>query len=140
MTKTILIIDDEPDIRDYLVAVLKDHDYTPYALGESDLILEAVIKHRPDLIILDVMMPERSGISVYIELRTTAETAHIPIALLTGLTANTLYARTGLLQLLETESIPPPNGFIDKPIDIPSLLSSIKSLLDEGRDPSDVAT
>ena len=140
MTKTILIIDDEPDIRDYLMAVLKDHDYIAYALGESDLILEAVIKHRPDLIILDVMMPERSGISVYIELRTTAEIAHIPIALLTGMPSSTLYARTGLLQLLEKESIPPPNGFIDKPIDISSLLSSIESLLDEGRDPSDVAT
>ena len=115
MTKTILIIDDEPEIRDYLMAVVKDHDYIAYALGESDLILEAVIKHRSDLIILDFMMPERSGISVYIELRTTAEIAHIPIALLTGMPSSTLYARTGLLQLLEKESIPAPNGFIDKP-------------------------
>jgi hypothetical protein len=39
----------------------------------------------------------------------------------------------------ENESISSPNRFIEKPIDIPELLSSIKSLLDEGRNPSDVA-
>ncbi len=139
MTKTILIIDDEPDIRDYLIAVLEDHDYIPYGVGEGESILEAVIKHRPDLIILDIMMPERSGISVYRELRTTPEIAHIPIALLTGVSSDTLYVRTGVLQSLEKESIPPPDRFIDKPVNIPTLLSSIKSLLDERRNPSDVA-
>ena len=85
-------------------------------------------------------MPERSGLSLYRELRTTPETADIPIALLTGVTSDTVYLRTGISEFLEKESISSPNRFIDKPIDIPELLSSIKSLLDEGRDPSDVAT
>ena len=140
MTKTILIIDDEPDIRDYLTAVLEDHDYITHGVDEKESILEAITKFRPDLIILDIMMPERSGLSVYKELRTTPETTDIPIALLTGVTSDTVYLRTGISEFLEKESIPSPVRFIDKPIAIPELLSSIKSLLDEGRDPSDVAT
>jgi two-component system phosphate regulon response regulator PhoB len=140
MTKTILIIEDEPDIRDYLMALLEDHGYTTRGVDEKESIFETVTKFRPDLIILDIMMPERSGLSIYKELRTTPETADIPIALLSGLTSDTLYLRTGISEFLEKESIPSPNRFIDKPIDIPELLSSVKSLLDEGRNPPDVAT
>ena len=140
MAKTILIIDDEPDIRDYLMAVLEDNDYNTHGVDEKESIFEAVTKLRPDLIILDIMMPERSGLSLYKELRTTPETADIPIALLTGVTSDTVYLQTGISEFLEKESIPSPNQFIDKPIDIPELLSSIKLLLDEGRNPPDAAT
>ena len=48
MTKTILIIDDEPDIRDYLTAVLEDHGYITHGVDEKESILEAVTKFRPD--------------------------------------------------------------------------------------------
>ena len=140
MTKTILIIDDEPDIRDYLMAVLEDHGYITYGVDEKESILEAVIKLRPDLIILDIMMPERSGLSVYKLLRTTPETTDIPIAILTGVTSDTAYLQIGISEFLEKESISSPDRYIDKPINIPELLSSIKSLFDEGRDPPDVAT
>lgn len=140
MTKTILIIDDEPDIRDYLIAVLEDHSYITHGVDERESIMKAVAKFRPDLIILDIMMPERSGLSVYKELRTTPETTGIPIVLLTGVTSDTVHLRAGISEFLEKESVSSPNRFIDKPIDIPELLSSIKRLLEEGRDPSDVAT
>ncbi len=140
MAKTILIIDDEPDIRDYLTAVLEDHGYITHGVDEKESILEAIEKFGPDLIILDIMMPERSGLSVYRELRTTPETAHIPIILLTGVTSDTAYLRTDISAFLEEESISSPNRFIDKPIDIAELLGSIKSVLDKGRDRSDVAT
>ena len=75
-------------IRDYLMAVLADHGYLTHGVDEKESILEAVTKLRPDLIILDIMMPERSGLSVYKVLRTTPETADIPIALLTGVTSD----------------------------------------------------
>ena len=140
MTKKILIIDDQPDIRDYLMAVLEDHGYITHSVDEKESILEAVTTLRPDLIFLDIMMPERSGLSLYRELRTTPQTANIPIALLTGVTSDTAYLRTAISKFLEEESISSTSRFIDKPIDIPELLSSIESLLHEGRDPSDVAT
>lgn len=137
MAKTILIIDDEPDIRDYLTAVLEDHGYVTHVVNENQSIPEAVTACRPDLIILDLMMPDRSGILVYKELRSTPETARIPVALLTGLDSNAVYSGTGVTEYMEKESIPPPDRFIDKPINIPDLLSSIQSLFGERRDSSD---
>ena len=131
MTKKILIIDDEPDIRNYLMAALDDEGYTTFGVNESEPIPEAVIKYKPDLIILDIMMPQRAGISIYKELRVSTNLSNIPIALLSGMTYESDFNQTGLLQLLKKESIPLPNRFIDKPVNLNLLLSSIKSLFNE---------
>ncbi|MBW1913824.1 MAG: response regulator, partial [Deltaproteobacteria bacterium] len=82
MKKTIIIIEGEPDIRDYLTAVLEDKGYTICTVRENKNVIDAVRSHNPDLIILDIMMPQRSGISIYKELRTTHDISSIPIAML----------------------------------------------------------
>ena len=136
MTKTILIIDDEPDIREYLIALLEDHGYITHGVTESESIPEAVIRHRPDLIILHIMMPLRSGFSIYKELRSNSHMARIPIALLSGLSPESDFMETGFLQLLEKESIPPPNRFMEKPIDLEALLTLIQELFEDQKGPS----
>jgi len=135
MTKKILIIDDEPDIRDYLMAALEDNSYLTYGVFDTESIPEAVLEHQPDLIILDIMMPQRSGISIYKELRRTPQIEKIPIALLSGAMSESDLIQADFMQILCRESISPPDLMIEKPVHLPSLLTSIESIFNKKEKP-----
>jgi len=122
----VLIIDDEPDIRDYLTAVLEDNGYTAKPLTTDETFSDVIRSDRPDLIILDIMMPKRSGISIYKELRSTDEYKNIPIAIISGMMPEKSFKK-GFGKLLNDDSIALPDGFIEKPVQ----LESLKELLDK---------
>ena len=73
MKKKILIVDDEPDIVSYLEMVLQDQGYETSTAGNGNEALEAVRADRPDLVTLDITMPEASGTRFYKEIRTDPE-------------------------------------------------------------------
>lgn len=129
MPKKIMVIDDEPDISTYIRAVLEDHGFATCTADGGDIVEQAVIKYKPDLIILDIMMPKRSGISIYKELRTTPEFKEIPIALISGMTPTKEFEETGFRAMIKDDSIPPPEAFIEKPINISILMRFINNLL-----------
>ncbi|MDN3596719.1 response regulator [Zunongwangia endophytica] len=79
----ILLIDDNPDIHHYLSSILKEKYDLLHALNGQEGINMA-IKHVPDLIVSDIMMPEKSGIDLTKILKTKNETTHIPIILLSA--------------------------------------------------------
>ena len=66
----ILVVDDERAIRSYLKGVLTAEGFTVRTARGGDEALEAFREHRPDLVLLDVMMPKRNGFSVCAEIRT----------------------------------------------------------------------
>jgi len=68
-SKKILIIDDEPDVVTYLSAVLEANGYKSYATSNIKIAMEQVEDIRPDLICLDIVMPQETGISFYTRLR-----------------------------------------------------------------------
>ena len=79
----VLIIEDDPDLRGYLSTLLPDS----YTIHKSNNGIDGVEKAKetiPDLIISDVMMPGKDGMEVCEELKTTPETDHIPVILLTA--------------------------------------------------------
>lgn len=80
----ILVVDDDPDIRDLVSFKLEQmgHQVTTENDGEGGL--AAAIAERPDMVLLDVMMPKLTGIEVCQKLRDNAETAHVPIILITA--------------------------------------------------------
>ena len=78
----ILIVDDEPQIRRVLRTTLVSQGYTVAEAKGGDEALEQVREERPDLILLDVNMPGRSGLEVCQEIRRTSD---IPIIVVTGI-------------------------------------------------------
>lgn len=130
MPQKIMIIDDEPDIRVYLAAAAEDNGFLPLTLGAEETVIKIIADKKPDLVVLDIMMPMRSGISIYKEIRSSPSLQHIPIILISGMAGLSDFMEKGFRKFINDDQIPPPDAFIEKPIDINLLFKQIKMLLD----------
>ena len=129
MPKKIMVIDDEPDIRIYLMTALEDCGYETCTIEENDPIHKAVLANKPDLIVLDIMMPRRSGISIYKELRRTETLKSIPIALISGMSPVSKFMEEAKINI-DNDTIDPPDGFIEKPVKLPAFMKLVEQLLE----------
>jgi CheY-like chemotaxis protein len=127
----ILVVDDEEDIVAYLVAVLEDNGFK--AVGESDaaVVLEAIQRERPDLILLDIMMPGQSGLSLYQAIRKDPATAGIPVFIISAYSREEDFAK--MARRLERHVSRLPDGYLEKPISIPALLQDLHELFEKQR-------
>ncbi len=125
----ILIVDDEPDIVEYLCAVLEDNGYRAAGVTEAKSALDAAASERPDLILLDILMPGESGLHLYREMRRNPATAETPVLIISGYTRAEDFGRVDLGMLAE-EKLPLPDGYLEKPISVSSLLSSLAQLFE----------
>jgi DNA-binding NarL/FixJ family response regulator len=82
--KKILVIEDEPEMRRNITALLRYHDYEPVGAENGRQGLEAVRRQKPDLILCDVMMPELDGYGVLQALQMDASLGRIPFIFLTA--------------------------------------------------------
>jgi CheY-like chemotaxis protein len=130
MAKKIMVIDDEPDIRKYLMAALEDCDYETCTADEGESVLDAIAQERPDLVVLDIMMPRRSGVSIYLELRTSLAYKDIPVILISGISPVKDFMKEGLDKLIEENAISPPEAFIEKPVKLPEFLETVEKSLE----------
>lgn len=80
----ILVVDDDPNIRELIVETLGDDKYSPIEARDGKEALQICESERPDIVVLDVMMPDLDGLEVCLRLRGEALTSHIPIILLTA--------------------------------------------------------
>jgi len=85
MTKKILIIDDDPVIVKYLEAVFSDNGYATCSASSSMEGLETVRQEKPDLITLDLEMPQEWGSRFYRKLRKDKQLRDIPIIVISGI-------------------------------------------------------
>jgi DNA-binding NarL/FixJ family response regulator len=82
--KKILVIEDEPEMRRNIAALLRYYDYEPIAAENGQVGVEVARREKPDLILCDVMMPELDGYGVLQALQTDASLARIPFIFLTA--------------------------------------------------------
>lgn len=82
--KLILVVDDERDLVESLVYTLGKAGYQTAVAATGRAALDAVASRRPDLVLLDIMLPELSGTEVAARLRTNPQTADLPIVMLTA--------------------------------------------------------
>jgi two-component system cell cycle response regulator len=119
MTARILVVDDvEANVR-LLEARLSAEYYQVLTAGNGPAALQVAAAERPDIILLDVMMPGMDGFTVCKKLKEEAETRHIPVVLLTALDG-----RSDRLAGLESGA----DDFLTKPIDDLMLLARVRSL------------
>lgn len=121
--KTILIVDDEPDTLTFFSSLLRDNGYETITAENGDEALARVREVRPDLITLDITMPESSGVRCYRELRRNEEWSSIPVIVITGISEDF----RGFIS--SRRQVPPPDGYLSKPVDEQELVGMIGRLL-----------
>ena len=123
MPKIILIIDDEEDMRIYLETVFRKAGYVTETAVNGDDALVRMADINPDLITLDILMPQKSGLKFFQQLRDAAPTANRPVIVISGVSGHSDFFDKGKLG--------GPTVFMDKPIEPDTLLAGAKKLLGE---------
>jgi len=129
----ILIVDDDPDIVLFLSTVLKDNGYHTIDASNGQDGLEMVRTEHPDLILLDLMMPKKSGISLLSDLKKDPVNRKIPVIMVTGVSGETGHDPTSFFGSTSTDEddkkAMTPEGYLEKPVDPQNLLDMVKKLL-----------
>jgi CheY-like chemotaxis protein len=121
--RTILVVDDDPDARDFFITVLEDNGYATVSARDGNEALLRLAEAKPDLVTLDITMPEKSGVGVYRKLKEDAELSAIPVIIITGVSDD-------FKQFISTRrKVPPPDGYLSKPVEAEQLVDLVARLL-----------
>jgi two-component system, OmpR family, response regulator len=85
MPRTVLIVDDERDVNDILASLVRARDFEAIQRYEGATVMEDVRDYQPDLVLLDLMLPDRDGFEICEQLKRNRETNLIPIVMVTSL-------------------------------------------------------
>jgi CheY-like chemotaxis protein len=129
MAKEVLVVDDELDMRTFVTTLLETSGFKPLSAEDGVRGLELAKQHKPSLIILDIMMPKESGVQMYRELRTDPALKDIPVIIVSALSKKSFFHSQKVLDEYEGETIPEPEGYIEKPPEPEELLEAIQNTL-----------
>jgi CheY-like chemotaxis protein len=130
MSKTVLIVDDERDVVVYMSTLLQQSGYAVLSAATASEGLELARENSPDLVCLDIMMPGELGISVYNALRRDRKLASIPVLIISGVAQEKEF---DFREYVPDRSIPSPEGYMEKPINVDRFLQLVKKLSGSGR-------
>jgi CheY-like chemotaxis protein len=115
--KTVLVVDDEPMLRSIVREILQDEGYAVIEAADGRVILEIMAQERPDLVLMDVMMPGVDGREAYRQLRSRPEHRDVPVVMMSA--------------AVQSNGLDPSiAGFIAKPFDITDLVELVARLID----------
>ena len=129
MAKKVLVVDDDPDVRLFSVTVLEENGYTPLEAANGEEGMKMIKQEKPELIILDVLMPRQSGIRLYRELKTDKSFKNIPIIILSGIAKKTFLRSQKALTEFGGKEVPEPKVYLEKPVEPEILAAEIKKVL-----------
>lgn len=147
MAKKVLVVDDDENTVRFLTVALEESGYEPIGAHDGKEGLEKIKSENPDLVILDVMMPKKTGFVLFKQLRRDEKYKDLPIIMLTGV-SNVLEdleakgeetdekpydslreALRKTIRQMRDEGLIKPDMFIDKPIDPELVMSKVKDLI-----------
>ncbi|MBW2529747.1 MAG: response regulator [Deltaproteobacteria bacterium] len=120
--RSILVVDDEDDVRTFLVTVLQDAGAETFEASDGDEALEMARKHKPDLITLDLSMPGKDGVEAFVEMREDDEVGDIPVCVVTG--------HPEFRKVIYDRPATPPDGYMDKPVEEEALVRNLRRILE----------
>ncbi|MFC1639165.1 response regulator [Gemmatimonadota bacterium] len=121
--KIVLVVDDEPDARDYLTTVLEDNGFATVIAKDGTEAIARLEETAPDLVSLDITMPEKSGVAVYRRLKEDEQLKNIPVIIITGVSDE-------FQKFISTRrQVPPPDGYISKPVDAEAFMKMVTELI-----------
>ena len=147
MAKQVLVIDDDQNIVKYLSVALSENGYDPVSAVNGNDGLKKIRQAKPDLVVLDVMMPGRSGFVLIKQLKRDEQLKDIPVLMLSGVggvlddweshkdeTLESPYdnLRESLkkkIQEMREDGLLSPEMFVDKPVDPDSFISKVQELI-----------
>jgi len=147
MAKQVLVIDDDENIQKFISVLLSENGYDPVTAGDGSEGLQMVLQAKPDLIILDVMMPKKTGLTLFRQLKRDEQYKDIPILMLTGVTGvieemeshkdetfehpfdSLREALKKSIRQLRDEGLVKPEMFVDKPVDPDSFVERVRQLI-----------
>ncbi len=147
MAKKVLVIDDDKSAVKFLSTVLSENGYESLAALDGREGLEKLEGNEVDLIVLDVMMPKKTGLVLFKQLKKDERFSDIPVLMLTGITASLAdldakaedtfespyeslreTLRKTIKELRETGAVKP-EMFVDKPVDPDSFIEKVRGLI-----------
>ena len=147
MTKRVLVVDDDRNTVTYLSVVLSENGYDPIPAYDGSEGLQKIKQVKPDLIILDVMMPKKSGLVLFKQLKRDEQFKDIPILMLTGVSGiieemedhkdetfekpydNLREALKKAIRGMREDGLIKPEMFVDKPVDPEDFVARVRQLI-----------
>ena len=131
MGKKVLVVDDDPDVRLFSVSVLEENGYTALEATNGDEGMQMIREEKPDLVLLDVLMPRQSGIRLYRELKTDNALKDIRVIILSGIAKKTFLRSQKAITEFGGKPVPEPEFYLEKPVEPEELLAKIKEVIGE---------
>ena len=127
--KKVLVVDDDVDIRKVVSKLVEKSGYITIEAKNGVEGMAKVREDKPDLIILDVLMPKQSGIRMYRELKTDEPFKDTPVIVLSAIAPKSFFRSQEVLDEFAGQSIPEPEAYIEKPEEPEELVALIKKIL-----------
>jgi two-component system, OmpR family, alkaline phosphatase synthesis response regulator PhoP len=124
--RSALVIDDEPDITTYIGMVLSDNGWTVRTANSAADGLEFARQQAPDVILLDVMMPEKGGLSTLVALRKDPNLKSVPVVLVTGIQDTLTQDFEAYLGRIKNYH---PDAYMEKPVEPERLLALLDQVV-----------
>ena len=125
----VLVVEDDPDYAELLRMTIARFGYDADVALHGEAVLPMLAWAPPDVITLDLELPARSGLLLYRQLKSNPRLRHIPVVVVTGLSPDNAVARTFIRRFVESGRFPPPEAYIQKPVDETALGDTLRRLV-----------
>jgi two-component system phosphate regulon response regulator PhoB len=127
--KRVLLVDDDTDVTKFVSKLVERAGYQAVVAKNGVEGMGKVREDKPDLIILDVLMPKESGIRMYRELKTDELFKDIPVIMLSAIAPESFFRSQKVLDEFAGETVPEPQAYIEKPEEPEELIALMNKIL-----------